>query len=340
MNTTTDDLGPTPHLGYTQVIGRPTIRSVHRSTSRALRAALGTVADYREQIAALRELDRLEVPPPLVASPESVLADELIGSVKTGEQLDLTSEVRDIVTRGQVAATARMAVDLARDRLAAELDEILLRGADQVLHHLAGQLNTIIERTKSLAEDGPLSGLLNAEAAVSSGRVDELAQFRALTEAYADVRGAQDTLLSGIRDPGVESNTQLAEARIFRDVTAVLPTWAPWREFGYLVTREHHYERPITPPWPHSRDRGRALFRNDAATPAFLAWAVSTGVPLWVPDRDQLAAEQDRLEKVLEVRVDDGTSAEVDPAARPAPRNERFANRIMNETRYMAGGVR
>lgn len=322
MTTTSDidDLGPVPHLGYSSAAVRPGLRSVHRTANGALRRALATLPDYRDQIAALRELANVQVPEPLSTAPEATLAAELCAALHRGDPAptDFAARAHEVVIAGQVIAAATNAVDRARDQLAAELDQIVLDCGDEILQYLNDQLAAVIQEGREIAGDGPLGRMLDADAAVAAGRVEKLSRFSAIAAAYAELRGAQDTLMRGLREPGASADEQLDEARIFRNVVAVLPAWAAWREYGYLVTREHGYQRPITPPWPHSRTNHRQRLAMDATTPAFLAWAIDSGAALWIPDRHQVEAEEARLNRILANPSDDGDSDEIHPAARQA----------------------
>lgn len=313
-----DQLGAIPDLGT----GRPVstaVRTLHQKDNRALRAGLALLDGYVETLAAVRAVNAIVLPPTPPEVLDASLGRRLADLVLAGDPVpeNVAAWAREEFVDAQAYGLAVSATRLAREQLVSDLDRIVTDNLDELLGFLHGQLLEVMNRAGALTERGPLT-TLTAESAVRTGRVEDLEEFRALAGAYAEIREAQDGLLRAAGVQGHGAQDVHDEARVFRDVLRVLPSWASWKEYGFQVTRDHGYQRPVTPPWPHSATKARTRVIADAKTPEFLAWAVEHRVGLWIPTRAEYEAENQRLAVELYDPVDSGEGDEVHPDLRTA----------------------
>lgn len=232
--------------------------------------------------------------------PEQYVADALLAALATGAELDWFGPAREAVDEQAVVVAARGGKRLALQHLDGELEALVTAGTDHVLRALDRDLATTLAQVRKLPKRHQLRTL---EAAVDADRLDDFRKLEQLLNHYAGIRGDQRHELAR-HDGGQPS--QLPEAAVLRSVDKVFPLWPIWRSHGVLVDDSYGTnEQLLTPPWPTraegSRNRPRD-FAEDSADGRFLLWAVDNDVPLWVPDRSQLEAEEARLADVLERR--------------------------------------
>ncbi|WP_395691518.1 hypothetical protein [Nocardioides sp.] len=276
-----------------------------------------TTPGYRDACRAVERLAGLQ--PPDVGftaqHAELELANRLveramIGAVSPEETLDLAREVQTDLAAFTVAANG---IRHAQSRAKQQRDSLI--SDTTFIEGYAEALNLLLTEVQDLE---PLHELSDAASALSSKRADDYEHFGALASAYQQMRRRHFKML---RDS--TNHIQFSEAAVFADpVNEFFEDWPAWRSHGYLVDRRTGLNsRPIRPPWPSNSDRdSRQEFEQVAGSAEFLAWAVSTGVRLWMPTAAEFEKAQARLRaaRALEQRPNDGRSEWMDPHVRSA----------------------